>query len=196
MANLAENVYVALMTADFADLLNARATNYQVFLFCWSEFFIKIKGHFTNITLAQGSTSFAEQLRSLRSYEILFSAIASIENPDQRRYAIETLESMGMVSSFREQFFQTAISDSDEDENPAAGGRARAVTPAPAVPVNTVAAALVNPVALAPVGAANAGADGVVEHAIAPVVVKNAAMGDGVGHAAGGRKRGREVIVL
>jgi hypothetical protein len=104
--------------------------------------------------------------------------------------SLQAVRSKDWVLVIFEKIFPNAISDgSDEEGNPVAGGRA--VAAAPVVPANAVAAALVNQGAVDPVGAANAGADGVVENASAPVVAVNAAMGDGVDHAAGGRKRGR-----
>jgi hypothetical protein len=128
------------------------------------------RAHFTNIVLHEDAT-FAEQLRSLRAYRIPFPDIASIENAFHGRSTSRTLQRMG-DESFREQFFQNAISNgSDDDGNSAAGEHA--VAAAPVVPANAVAAAPVNQVAVAPDGEANV------------------AMGDGVNDAIGRPKRRR-----
>jgi hypothetical protein len=192
MADLAENVYAVLMNPTFADRLNLHAIADGVFLILWGHFFDTVKARIRSIR-ANGNlqgTLFADQLSCLRLHRIEFADIASLENRDLGLFTTQTLQSIG-VDYFQAFFFQNPISDgSDEEGNPATGGRA--VAAAPVVPANAVAAAVANQVAVAPVGAANAGADGVLENAIAPSVPANAALGGGVNHAAGGRKRRRK----
>jgi hypothetical protein len=176
MTNLDEKVYTALMTPAFADLLNTYARTDRTFRSLWFLFFEVVRA---SIRLNLQGTTFVEQLFSLRAYGIPFLAIASIENADDRLCASRTLYSIGGVPYFRDNFFDNAISESDDDGNSAAGEHA--VTAAPVVPANAVAAAPVNQVAVAPDGAVNARADdGVVENAIAPDGAVNARAGDGV----------------